>query len=113
MRRAGHPPQPLGPTQGHPHQEAAQDQRSAADPQVATGELLRRLARGVLDAPDPADAVNRLRAAAEAAGRLVTGRHVDRVTAATLLSLAAQAAGVGQSTAFAIIHAAFYRRAAR
>ncbi len=103
------------PVAGRPSSEAPQlpRQRSATHPPGAAAELIRRLARGVLDADGPADATARLRDAAGLAAELVTGRHADRIAAATALALAAQAAGVGQSTAFAILDAAFYRQAVR
>jgi|SRR5687768_12770396 hypothetical protein len=104
------------PDRTGPHEAPAkkpQRQRTAADPQVTAGELIRRLARGVVDADGPADATARLRDAAGLVAELVTGRHVDRIAAATALSLAAQTAGVGQSTAFTILDAAFHRRAGR
>ncbi len=96
------PPQVAGPSEvltTRPHR-----QRNADDPQVAAGELLRRLARHVLDAGDPAAAAGRLGEAAEAAAVLVADRRLDR-TAAVALSVAAQAAGLGLTAAEAVIHA--------
>ena len=98
------PPQVAGPSEvltTRPHR-----QRNADDPQVAAGELLRRLARHVLDAGDPAAAAGRRGEAAEAAAVLVADRRLDRTAAAVALSVAAQAAGLGLTAAEAVIHAA-------
>jgi hypothetical protein len=97
------PPQVAGPSEvltTRPHR-----QRNADDPQVAAGELLRRLARHVLDAGDPAAAAGRRGEAAEAAV-LVADRQLDRTAAAVALSVTAQAAGLGLTAAEAVIHAA-------
>ena len=72
------------------------------------GELLRRLARHVLEATDPADARERLQVAAETATPLVNGRRLDRTAAVTVLSVAAQAAGIGQAEAFGVIWRALW-----
>jgi hypothetical protein len=56
--------------------------------------LLRRLARHVLDADDPADVPEQLRTAATNAAALVTSRRTDRASAAIVLSVSAQAAGL-------------------
>ena len=80
---------------------------STADGRRPTaGELLHRLVRYFLDAADAADATDRLRAAATNAAPLIASRQLDRTAAATVLSVAGQAAGVGQAQALDVLRAA-------
>jgi hypothetical protein len=84
-------------------------QGSGEGPQPPTaGELLRRLARPILEAEDPTDATVRLGEAAGAASVLVAAQRLDRVAAAVTLTTTAQAAGIGLTDAERVIRAALW-----
>jgi hypothetical protein len=83
-------------------------QGSEEGPQVAAGELLRRLAGRVLEAGDPTNAAVRLGEAAEAAAVLVDSQRLDRVAAAVALTTTAQAAGIALVSAEDVVRAALW-----
>ena len=109
-RRRGPAPHRTGPQEA-PSQvlqapsQVLQHQRSA-DPQVASGELLRRLADPILTAADPTDATARLGESAGAAAVLIASGRLERLAVAVVLTTTAQAAGVPLADAEGVVRAA-------
>ena len=80
----------------------------AGDP-IPAPVTLQELGWFITDAPDTATALERLTTAADTVAAEVTIGRIERATAATVLSVRAQVAGIDQAEALAIIGAAFRR----
>ncbi len=106
-RRGPAPARGIGPQEA-PAKKPQRRHSADDDRQPTGGELLRQLARHVRKGTDPADAREWQRVAAEVATPVVNGGRLDRTAAVTVLSLAAQAAGVGQANAFGVIWRALW-----
>ena len=77
--------------------------------QVTAGDLLRQISLGVLDVPH-GEADQRLTEAATHPATWVSRDLIDRTAAVTVISIAGQAAGIGQADALAVARAAFRAR---
>lgn len=77
-------------------------------PEVSASELLRQLSRDVMGCGHVLGADERLRSASVRAAKLITAGQLNRTAAATVLSVSAQATGIGQADALAAIREAFH-----
>jgi hypothetical protein len=74
---------------------------------ATASDMLRQLGRDVIGCGHLLGADERLEIAAARAVQLVATQRISRTAAATVLSVAAQATGIGQADALAVIREAF------
>lgn len=96
-----------------PRKHLANDASCPGAPATTRGDLLRQLGRAVMGCGHLLGAEDRLRTAAIRGAGLITSSRFDRTAVATVLSVSAQAAGIGQTDALAIIRETFLQAGVR